>query len=176
MFAFCLILFALCSVLTAQSYKCDWSVNGIGGGEVTGGNYRCGATAGQTATGLMAGENLLALIGFWQAEAQVGIKEVTKWSSGKVLVTRLYIPAPNPFRTRVTIRYTLATERPTLVQVCDITGREVRRLIDSKQKPGRYHLLWDGKDSRGRRVACGVYFCRFSAGDYCATEKLILSR
>ncbi|MCR4423596.1 MAG: hypothetical protein WHU95_04485 [candidate division WOR-3 bacterium] len=61
--------------LSAQPYRCDWSVSGIGGGEMSGGNFRSSVTAGQTAIGRLTGTNLLALIGFWQTDVSVGIAE-----------------------------------------------------------------------------------------------------
>ena len=61
----------LASALAAQPYRCDWSVVGIGGGEMTG-NYTCGSTIGQTAAGPLTGANYWALIGFWQPESQPG--------------------------------------------------------------------------------------------------------
>ena len=33
----------------AQPYRCDRSVNGIGGGEMSSSAYKCGSTAGRTA-------------------------------------------------------------------------------------------------------------------------------
>ncbi len=170
------LILAFTTPLLAQNYQCSWQVNGIAGGELAGGNYRCGATLGQTATGLMTGENLLALIGFWQPEALVGLREATNWSTEQALKTRLYIPVPNPFRGRVTIRYTLNAEHNALLQIHDITGRVVRTLVNSKQRAGRYQLLWDGKDCRGRTLPAGVYFCRFRADDYQQNLKLILQR
>ena len=65
-----------------QNYKCNWSVVGIGGGEMTG-NYKCGSTVGQTAAGRITGANYWALIGFWQTEGQTGVREAAKWSSGR---------------------------------------------------------------------------------------------
>jgi hypothetical protein len=43
-------------------------------------------------------------------------------------------------------------------------------------KRGAYSISWSGTDDRGRALARGVYFCRFSTGDYRATEKLVLQR
>jgi hypothetical protein len=43
-------------------------------------------------------------------------------------------------------------------------------------KRGAYSVTWNGTDDRGRELAHGVYFCRFTAGDYRATEKLVLQR
>jgi hypothetical protein len=165
----------LAALAVGQNYRCDWSVNGIGGGEMTSAAYRCGSTAGQTAAGQITGSNYWALIGFWQTEGQTGVREA-QWSSGQVLKTRLYQPQPNPARARIAIRYTLDSQRQTLLQVHDLAGRVVRTLCASSMKRGAYSVTWDGRDQVGRSLANGVYFCRFSAGNYRATEKLVLQK
>jgi hypothetical protein len=43
-------------------------------------------------------------------------------------------------------------------------------------KRGAYNITWDGRDHLGRSLSNGVYFCRFAAGDYRATEKLVLQK
>jgi 5-hydroxyisourate hydrolase-like protein (transthyretin family) len=175
LYPLCILLLALLSLLFAQSYRCDWQVVASGGGEMAG-TYHCAATTGQTATGLLSGPNLLAYIGFWYPDIVTGIdeKEPFRWETNSIKETRLYPPVPNPFTHTAIIRYTLNTERQTLVQVCDITGRVIRTLANSTQKPGRYRLVWDGRDNSGRAVASGVYLCRFVAGDYQRNTKLIL--
>jgi len=160
----------------AQNYKCDWSVVGIGGGDMAGSAYKCGATAGQTAAGFITGLNYWALIGFWQPEEQTGVREQAYWPSQGPFATRLYAPQPNPFRAALTVRYSLATEGRVELRVHDLTGRVVRTLADGVMRPGRYNVSWNGTDDRGRELARGVYFCRFTAGDYRLTEKLVLQR
>jgi flagellar hook assembly protein FlgD len=91
-------------------------------------------------------------------------------------VTHLYSPFPTPFVRGVAIRYSLAAEGRVTLRVHDLTGRVVRTLADGTMRPGRYSLSWNGADDRGREQARGVYFCRFAAGDYRATEKLVLQR
>jgi len=64
-------------ILTAasgQTYRCDWSVVGMGGGEMSSGAYRCVATAGQTAAGFMTSPSYWALVGFWLPEGQTGVQ------------------------------------------------------------------------------------------------------
>jgi hypothetical protein len=151
-------------------------VVGIGGGDMAGSAYKCGSTAGQTAAGQITGSNYWALIGFWQPEGQVGVREQAYSPSGQPLTTRLYSPFPTPFVRRVAIRYTLDAQRRTLLQIHDLTGRAVRTLCASSMKRGAYSVTWNGTNDRGRELARGVYFCRFTAGDYRATEKLVLQR
>jgi len=173
--AFCIFGILCGSIGLAQNYRCDWSVNGIGGGGMIGA-YMCGATVGQTAAGFITGSNYWALIGFWQTEGQTGVREQAYSPSQGPLATRLYVPQPNPFRTHLAIRYSLAAEGRVLLRVHDLTGRVVRTLCASNMKRGAYSITWNGADDRGRELARGVYFCRFTAGDYRATEKLVLQR
>jgi hypothetical protein len=158
-----------------QTYRCDWSVNGIGGGEMTGA-YKCGSTVGQTAAGFITGPVYWGLIGYWLPEGHVGIQEQSQRPSGQGLTTHLYSPLPTLFRAATTIRYSLAADGLVSLAVSDITGRVVRLLCKSSVKRGAYSVVWNGTDDRGRELARGVYFCRFSAGGYRQTEKLVLQR
>jgi hypothetical protein len=171
------VLGALCGSLTfAQNYKCDWSVVGIGGGEMSSSAYKCGSTVGQTAAGQITGANYWALIGFWQTEGQTGVREQAYSPGQGPFVTRLYVPQPNPSRSHAAIRYSLAAEGRVSLRVHDLTGRVVRTLCASSMKRGAYSVTWNGRDDRGRSLAHGVYFCRLAAGDYRATEKVVLQR
>jgi hypothetical protein len=171
------VLGVLCGSLAfAQNYRCDWSVNGIGGGEMSSSAYKCGATAGQTAAGFITASNHWALIGYWLPEGEVGVREQAQWPSGQAPTTRLCAPQPNPFRTHLAIRYSLAADGPVSLAVHDITGRVVRQLCAANVRRGAYSVTWNGTDDRGREMARGVYFCRMNASDYTGTEKLVLQR
>ena len=171
------VLCTLCGSLAfAQNYKCDWSVVGIGGGDMAGTAYKCGATAGQTAAGFITAPNYWALIGYWLPEGQVGVREQAYSPNQDPLKTLLYAPKPNPFRAALTIRYSLAAEGRVTLRVHDLTGRVVRTLADGVLRPGRHSLNWSGTDDRGRELARGVYFCRFKAGDHREVKKLLLTR
>jgi len=89
---------------------------------------------------------------------------------------------PNPFNPRTTITYTVGATRndenplPVHLHIFDARGRLVQKLIDTKQKPGTYQAVWDGRDSGGTQVTSGVYFYRLEAGDYKATRKMVLTK
>lgn len=44
----------------------------------------------------------------------------------------------------------------------DLAGHRVNRLVDGERAPGGFQLLWDGTDASGARVPPGVYLCRLS--------------
>ena len=173
--ALCLFGILCGSIGLAQTYKCDWSVVGSGGGGMAG-TYLCGATVGQTAAGPITGSNYWALIGFWQTEGATGVREQARSPDAGPLVTRLYAPQPNPFRNALALRYSLTAAAHASISIHDLAGRQVRVLVNAQQKPGRYSVRWDGRDQSGGSLAHGVYFCRFTAGDFRATEKLVLQR
>jgi hypothetical protein len=164
------------TVLPAQTYRCDWSVVGIGGGEMSSSAYKCVATAGQTAAGFMTSPDYWALVGYWLPEGRTGVQEPANGRNPGPLVTRLYAPKPNPFRGAAAIHYTLAAQSQVSLQVHDLTGRVVKTIADGVQRPGRYSLRWDGRDNVGRLLANGVYFCRLKADGYTGAEKLVLQR
>ena len=167
-------MLVLASMLAAQQYRCDWSVVSMGGGEMSSGAYKCVATAGQTAAGFMRSPDYWALVGFWLPEGRSGVQAEPPGNG--VLKTRLYSPFPTPFRTAVTIRYSLATDEPAMLSVYDRVGRQVRSWAVSRRPSAVSTLTWDGKDAHGRGLANGVYFLKLSAGDYRQTEKLVMQR
>ena len=62
------------------------------------------------------------------------------------------------------------------LRIYDAAGRLVRVLVEGARPAGNYAELWDGRDSRGRAVASGIYFYRLSAGSFSETRKMALLR
>ncbi len=60
------------------------------------------------------------------------------------------------------------------LRIYDVSGTLVRTLLDGPQTAGQKSVTWNGKDSRGRSVASGVYFYRLQAPGYEKTLKMIL--
>jgi hypothetical protein len=89
----------------------------------------------------------------------------------------LHAGAPNPFNPSTTIRFEVPLQggRITLA-VFDVRGRLVRTLENGFVAGGGREARWDGKDSSGRNVPSGVYFCRLSAAGVSQTRKLMLLR
>ena len=96
-------------------------------------------------------------------------------------------PYPNPCRPATTLRYTLPYNwdsngwldtKPYKVKmiIYDARGRVVRELVNRKQGPGNYRVVWQGNSDTGRRVASGFYFCRLVAGKHSSVKKIIAIR
>ncbi len=83
---------------------------------------------------------------------------------------------PNPFNPSTRIWYAIAKSGRVRIDIFDVRGSRVRTLVDATQRPqpGGYSVTWDGTDSRGLRVASGVYFYRLVAPEYSATRKMVV--
>lgn len=60
-------------------------------------------------------------------------------------------------------------------------GVVIRELALGHQKAGFYRdrkraAHWDGRNALGERVATGVYFVTFKAGDFTATRKMLIQK
>lgn len=99
-------------------------------------------------------------------------------TDGDGVPTRLSASAyPNPFTPSTRIRFTVpAPGGETVARVFNIAGRLVRDLGHDDLPPGIYELEWDGRDSKGNRVAAGVYFYSIEAGEQSVQRKLVLLR
>jgi hypothetical protein len=81
---------------------------------------------------------------------------------------------PNPFNPKTTIRFALAAPERVHLVVYDLAGRRVRTLVNAALPAAEHEAVWDGTDDAGARVASGVYFARLVAGEFIASEKLVL--
>ena len=62
------------------------------------------------------------------------------------------------------------------LEVYDVRGRRVRVLEDEIRPAGRFTMHWDGRDDRGESLAAGVYFVRYRANDFQASQRMVLMR
>ncbi|MCF7823031.1 MAG: T9SS type A sorting domain-containing protein [Candidatus Marinimicrobia bacterium] len=79
---------------------------------------------------------------------------------------------PNPFNPMTTITYDLPEAAELSMKIYDMTGREVIRIVEGRQKAGYHELQWDGRDDMGRVMSTGIYFCRLQTTDYIKTIKM----
>ena len=82
---------------------------------------------------------------------------------------------PNPFNPSTTIAFDLPRAMEVSLDIYDLQGRLVRRLLDeSPYVTGSHKQVWDGRDGGGQTTASGVYFFRLEAGDQKRVGKLTL--
>ena len=111
---------------------------------------------------------------------------------------------PNPFNPSTTIKYSIPSESVMLnlldrqassfqhlinseipgqarndaphvgLKVYDILGKEVATLVNQKQKPGDYEVVFNCHSGEGRNLTSGVYFYKLNVGEYQFVKKMLL--
>jgi glucose/arabinose dehydrogenase len=81
---------------------------------------------------------------------------------------------PNPFNPETNINYHIPGITKVKLLIYDITGKEVRTLVNTTQMAGEYNIAWNGRDNFGSAVASGVYFYSITAGENVATKKMLM--
>lgn len=76
---------------------------------------------------------------------------------------------PNPFNANTTIKYALKTEVKVSLIIYDLLGREIKILVNKRQKPG-----WHETHFRSEGLPSGLYFYKISAGDFTKIRKMML--
>jgi hypothetical protein len=76
-----------------------------------------------------------------------------------------------------TLRFATTVAGPVRVELYDLSGRRVRRLLDDPfMAPGLRELTLDGRGDQGERLDSGVYFYRVQAIERSATGRFVLVR
>ena len=83
---------------------------------------------------------------------------------------------PNPFNPSTTINYTVHEAGLVDISVFSVSGRWITELVSQYQTPGRYSVVWNGKDYIGNRVPSGLYFYRSVLNEKIKARKMILAK
>ena len=115
---------------------------------------------------------------WWRNETLAGVPDQAVPGERVIESSSLFRNSPNPFgpTAATSIRYELARTSLVKLEVYDIRGRLVRTLHDATEAAGAHHAKWDGLDAGGRPAPSGLYFCRLCAGDFRATQPMVLVR
>jgi hypothetical protein len=76
---------------------------------------------------------------------------------------------PNPFNPVTNIKYDIPKDVMVSINVFDITGREIAKLVNEYKKAGCYNVAFNGSN-----FASGIYFYRIQAGDFVQIKKMVL--
>ena len=83
---------------------------------------------------------------------------------------------PNPFNPSTKIAFDMPASGKVRLAVYDLDGSLVRTLLDESMTAGRHHVVWEGRDDSGRRVASGTYFYRIESDARTFTHKMLLMK
>ena len=98
---------------------------------------------------------------------------------GHIKQTKVFQNYPNPFNPETWFPYNLAEQAEVVLKIYNVRGGLVRQLDIGLQEPGSYlsqekAAYWDGRNTFGTRVASGIYFYTFTAGDFESTRRMVI--
>ncbi|TET46712.1 T9SS type A sorting domain-containing protein [candidate division TA06 bacterium] len=89
---------------------------------------------------------------------------------------------PNPFVNVTSMRFSVPGRSSskekvkTSIDIFDVSGRLIRRLIREDMFPGVYQVVWDGKTTEAKGAPSAIYLCRLKIGERSGTRKVLLLR
>lgn len=98
--------------------------------------------------------------------------EITKHSLGDLgnsPTANLITNYPNPFNPITRIKYEVKNPSQVLLNVFDVSGREVAVLVNERKAVGIYEVNFDGNS-----LTSGTYFYRLTVDEITETKKMIL--
>jgi hypothetical protein len=103
-----------------------------------------------------------------------GFLSGTPGDGGVPAVTAMREITPNPFNPATKIAFELAVDGEVRLEVFDVRGRRVRRLVAGNLATGRHEVVWDGRDDAGVAAASGTYVARLRTADTLDSRKMQL--
>ncbi len=80
---------------------------------------------------------------------------------------------PNPFNPTTRIRYALAQPGRVVLDIYNLKGERIKRLVQAQQEAGEHAVEWNGLNETGQRQASGIYFYRLQIGEsYVETRRM----
>jgi predicted SnoaL-like aldol condensation-catalyzing enzyme len=81
---------------------------------------------------------------------------------------------PNPFNPTTTISFDMSEGGLASLRIVNIKGETITTLAQGHIQPGRYQLLWDGRNDAGQLMATGTYIAVLSRGSEQITRSMLL--
>jgi len=72
------------------------------------------------------------------------------------------------------ITYSVPVSTHISIKVYDVSGRALKTLLNETSKPGKYGIIWDGRDNLGTLRGSGIYFVSLNSEHFAVTKKIII--
>lgn len=82
---------------------------------------------------------------------------------------------PNPFNPTTRIVFGLSRKGLAELEVYNLRGQLVKRLLSESKDKGTYQIIWDGTNSQGMKVGSGVYIARLKGSDGTWIKRMVLT-
>ena len=97
------------------------------------------------------------------------VDELASVEEERALPTRFALAknTPNPFNPKTVIRFEIPNPGSQVrLDIYDLKGRLVRRLVDDAYPAGRFEAVWEGRNDKGEPQSSGLFIYRMVAGSF----------
>ena len=102
--------------------------------------------------------------------------EVSEYCRNNTKIFPVFRIYPNPFTNSILVEYQLNRSTNVEITIYNSLGQKIITLVNRNESTGFHRVIWDGHDHQGKKLAGGVYFCRFRVGDYTTIKRVCLVR
>lgn len=81
---------------------------------------------------------------------------------------------PNPFNPQTLISFEMPAAGNARLEIFAMDGKKVTTLVEGEMGAGRHEKVWNGRNDNGTTVPSGIYFYRFSTGDFSESKRMVL--
>ena len=139
-----------------------------GGGRSVGAGHQIICTVGQLAIGPSEGGGYIVRSGFWYTPGE-GISGIEVADETLPIQFGLVAATGNPLRACAGLRYDVPRRSRVTINLYDVSGRQVRGIVDNVVEPGRHRVDLDAMG-----LSAGIYFCRMEAETFRLTRRFVL--
>ncbi len=146
------------------------SVDGSSSQVLRSGIYEIVSLVGQPVVGRLSSRSG----GIWRLQGKLNAaQELASLSQALEVPTDFALEAnyPNPFNPETTIRFALPVASHVVIEVYDVLGREVARLVDGEMGAGHHTVVFEG-----RGLASGIYIYRMVSGSFEQHRTMLLMK
>lgn len=101
-----------------------------------------------------------------QEEVQDDCDSIT--SVSELLFEETFTISPNPLESTTLIKYTIQNKSPVTIKILDLTGQEIKTLVDDLEQQGEQQYIFNTGD-----LPSGIYFCVLKTSNGMQTKKII---
>ena len=142
---------------TYAQYQLSHTVIGSGGGQISSADYGIGFTAGEATVGSTASADNSLGMGFWHI---YNLNMLTAIEDNRAVPIDFLLEQnyPNPFNPGTTIKFALPYSGDVVLDVYNLLGERVARLVNGKISAGYHEVQFDA-----RGLSSGIYIYRITA-------------
>jgi hypothetical protein len=107
---------------------------------------------------------------YWTPSDIASVKQNNDYYKPEDLLDQNY---PNPFSTSTVIQFDVDQMKQVSIIIYDISGNQVKSLVNQNYSKGTHTLTWDGTNDSGSKVASGMYFYVLRADNKQESKKMI---